>query len=64
LVQPVANFELAGDEMRILEDEGVRVHPVRTVLTSNQIVFSLDQNELIGKIKERFESVAKPTLRF
>ena len=50
--------------MRILEDEGARVHPVRTVLTSNQIVFSLDQNELIGKIKERFESVAKPTLRF
>lgn len=54
LVLPIANFELAGDEMRILEDEGVRVHPVRTFLDSNQIVFSLDQKELIEKIKERW----------
>jgi len=63
LVLPVANFELAGDEMRILEDEDVRVHPVRTFLDANRIVFGIDQKELIEKIKERFESVAKPTQR-
>jgi hypothetical protein len=49
--------------MRILEDEDVRVHPVRTFLDANRIVFGIDQKELIEKIKERFESVAKPTQR-
>jgi SpoVK/Ycf46/Vps4 family AAA+-type ATPase len=54
LVLPVANFEAASDEMRILTDEGVRVHPVSGVSECLKIVFGLNKNELVVKIKERF----------
>jgi len=64
LVLPLANFELAGDEMRILTDEGVRVHPIRTFRDCNEILFNMNEKELIDKIKERFEPVVKPTQGF
>lgn len=53
LVLPAANFDLAGDEMQILADEGVRAHPIRTFRDSNEIMFSVNEQELIEKIKER-----------
>ncbi len=63
LVLPVANFEAARDEMRILSEEGVRVHPIRNVAESLNMVFSVSEHELIEMIKERFETAAKLTQR-
>jgi len=60
LVLPSANFENASDEMRILTDEGVKVHPIRNALECKAIVFGMSEREIIGKIKERFETAVKP----
>jgi ATP-dependent Lon protease len=53
LLLPAVNFEVAADEMRILAEEGVNVHPVTNVSECLQVVFGLSQDELLGKIKER-----------
>jgi SpoVK/Ycf46/Vps4 family AAA+-type ATPase len=60
LVLPAANFDNASDEMRILTDEGVKVHPIWNALECNAIVFGMSEREIIGKIKERFETAVKP----
>jgi SpoVK/Ycf46/Vps4 family AAA+-type ATPase len=54
LVLPVSNFEAAEDEMRILSDEGVRVHPISSAIDSLKIVFDLEKGEVLDKIKEGF----------
>lgn len=56
LVLPVANFEAAQDEMRILGEEGVRIRPIRNAAECLQTVFSMSEQELTGRIKERFET--------
>jgi predicted ATP-dependent protease len=61
LVLPVANFQAAADEMRILDDEGVHVHPVSEVSECLNIVFRLEKDELVAKIRERLEMVGEVT---
>jgi len=61
LVLPVANFQAAADEMRILNDEGVHVHPVSEVSECLNIVFRLEKEELVAKIKERLELFGEVT---
>jgi SpoVK/Ycf46/Vps4 family AAA+-type ATPase len=63
LVLPVANFEAARDEMRILGEEGVRVHPIKNAAECLNMVFSVSEQELVEMIKERFETAAKLTQR-
>ena len=63
LVLPLANFEAARDEMRILREEAVCVHPIRNVAECLEIVFGISEQELIGEIKERYETAAKLTQR-
>jgi ATP-dependent Lon protease len=58
LVLPTANFELARDEMNILTGEGIRVRPIRSFRDCNQIIFNINEQKLIEKIKERFGSRA------
>ena len=52
-VLPAANFDVAEDEMRILREEGVRVHPVRDVGQCLRAVFGLGEKELVGRVKEK-----------
>lgn len=59
LVLPAANFESASDEMRILTDEGVKVRPIRNAMECEEIVFGLSEQEMIKKIKERFETAVR-----
>ncbi|HUK28352.1 MAG TPA: AAA family ATPase [Candidatus Acidoferrales bacterium] len=54
LILPVSNFDSAGDEMRILQDEGVRAHPVTSAMDSLNVVFGLGKQEVVNKIKEGF----------
>ncbi len=61
LVLPAANFDVAADEMRILGDEGVRVHPIRNAAECLQTVFTLGEEEVIERIKKEFETAAKIT---
>jgi SpoVK/Ycf46/Vps4 family AAA+-type ATPase len=56
LVLPAANFEAGGDEMRILTEEGVNVRPVSDVSECLKIIFDRAMDELVAKIKERFET--------
>jgi Lon-like ATP-dependent protease len=63
LVLPTANFEAARDEMRILREEAVSVHPIRNVAECLEIVFGASEQALIGEIKERYETAAKLTQR-
>ena len=58
---PATNFEIATDEMRILADEGIRVHPVPFVSECLKIVFGMNKDELIAKIKERVETASALT---
>jgi predicted ATP-dependent protease len=59
LVLPAANFATAGDEMRILTEEGVHVRPVSDVSECLKIIFDKDMDHLVAKIEERFEA-ARP----
>ena len=59
LVVPIANCKLAEDEMKILADAGVRVHPISTFGDCNEILFGVDEKELVQKIKDRFEQLVK-----
>ena len=56
LVLPAANFEAAGDEMRILSEEGVKVRPVSSVSECLNVIFDKEMDEVVAKIKERFET--------
>jgi predicted ATP-dependent protease len=56
LVLPASNFEAAVDEMRILTEEGVNVRPISDVSGCLRIIFDRDMDELVAKIKERFET--------
>jgi ATP-dependent Lon protease len=56
LVLPASNFELARDEMNILTNEGIRIHPIRNFRDCNEIIFTIKEQELIEKVRERFES--------
>ncbi len=61
-VLPAANFESAPDEMRILAEEGVRIHPVRDTQDCHRIVFGVEEQPIINKIRERFELALKSAL--
>ncbi|HXZ89733.1 MAG TPA: AAA family ATPase [Candidatus Dormibacteraeota bacterium] len=61
LVLPAANFEVAADEMRILIEEGVQVHPVSTVSQCLKIIFGVGKEELVPKIRERVGTAATLT---
>lgn len=60
LILPFANFESAADEMRILAEEGIRLHPARTVKECQKTAFGADEPEMVERIKERFETAVKP----
>jgi ATP-dependent Lon protease len=53
LMLPVANFESASDEMRILAEEGMTLHPVRKLTECQKIAFGVDASIVAEKIKER-----------
>ena len=60
LILPSANFESAADEMRILSEEGIRLHPARTVKDCQKSAFGAEESEMVDRIKERFETAVKP----
>lgn len=61
LVLPAANYENAADEMRVLEDEGIRIHPIHTAAECQKIVFGIDDETIVERIKERYETAVRPT---
>ncbi len=61
LVLPVANFEAAGDEMRILTEESVTVHPIRNAAECLPTVFGMREKELVQRIEKKFETASKLT---
>jgi len=60
LILPAANFQSASDEMRILSEEEIAVHAVRTLLECQKIAFGADEQDIVARIKERFETAVKP----
>jgi ATP-dependent Lon protease len=61
LLLPAANFGVAADEMRILAEEAVMVHPVSAVPECLKTVFGVSREELVRKIEERVGSPAALT---
>jgi len=57
LILPKANAEIATDEMRILQEEGVRVCPVRNVSECIETMFGITEEGLGSKIRERVEKL-------
>jgi SpoVK/Ycf46/Vps4 family AAA+-type ATPase len=55
LILPTANYDLAKDEMRILAEASVRVHPINTFTDCIQTLFGVTEKELGQKIRKRFE---------
>jgi transitional endoplasmic reticulum ATPase len=56
LILPASNFDNATDEMRILTNEGIKVHPSKTVSECSKAVFSIEESELVDKIANKFSS--------
>ncbi len=61
LVLPVANAQAAKDEMRVLDEEGVSVHPVSDVLECLKIIFGMTKEELVGRVKKKVEMARQPS---
>jgi SpoVK/Ycf46/Vps4 family AAA+-type ATPase len=61
LVLPAANFEVAADEMSVLRDEGIELHPISAVSECLGTIFGVSKAELVLRIVERFGSAANPT---
>jgi hypothetical protein len=59
LILPTANYKLASDEMQILADEGVRVHPVTCFRDCSESLFGVKEDVLIQKITDRLDSLTK-----
>jgi len=57
LVLPTANYNLAKDEMHILTQAAVRVHPINTFTDCIEILFGVTEKELGKKIRKRFEQL-------
>ena len=57
LVLPAANYKLASDEMQILDQEGVRVHPVTSFRDCSESLFGVIEDVLIQKITNRANSL-------
>lgn len=60
LILPFANFESAFDEMSILAEEGIILHPVRTLEECQKTAFGVDEGAIIERIRERFETAVRP----
>ena len=45
---------MTGDEMQILNEEGVRVHPVTSFRDCGESLFGVNEDVLIQKISKRF----------
>jgi SpoVK/Ycf46/Vps4 family AAA+-type ATPase len=63
LVLPVGNYENAADEMRVLSDEGIGVHPIQKATECPGIAFGMDDEAVADRIKERFETAVGPIRR-
>lgn len=61
LILPHANYENAADEMRVLTEEGIRIHPIQTARECAGAVFGVDERTVVDRIKERYETAVKPT---
>jgi SpoVK/Ycf46/Vps4 family AAA+-type ATPase len=60
LILPAANFQSASDEMRILSEEKIAVHAVRTLRECQKTSFGADERDIVERIRERFETAARP----
>jgi len=61
LVLPTANFQVAADEMSILKEEGIRLHPVSRVCECLTTSFRVSKEELVRKIREKIGAAATVT---
>ena len=57
LILPRANYKLAEDEMQLLSEEGVTVHPITSFRDCSESLFGVSKSVLVQKIKERFDSL-------
>ena len=60
LVLPLANFRNASDEMNILSEEETTLHPARTLNEYQRAAFGVDEQRVVSKIRERFETAVRP----
>ena len=51
ILVPYANFKNATDEMKVVQDEGINVHPITNAHEGWPILFSLNSEELAKKIR-------------
>jgi len=58
-VLPIANYQTAADEMQVLIDESVRVHPISSVTQCIRTVFGSSEREIIDKIEGRVETAVR-----
>jgi len=56
LFVPRTNFEKARDEMGILEEEGVRIHPIGSVHDVWRPLFDLDEEAILKKVQSNVTS--------
>ncbi len=52
LLLPQANFRNATDEMRMVQDEGIVVHPISNAHEGSPILFDMNSEELAKKIRQ------------
>jgi ATP-dependent Lon protease len=57
IVLPIANYNAAEDEMRLLREEDVQPHPVSNAMDCLDKIFAVTEQDLQRRIKEKFEVV-------
>jgi SpoVK/Ycf46/Vps4 family AAA+-type ATPase len=52
LLIPKINYEYAYDEIRLLEEEGIKVHKITNALESFKILFNMDEADVLRRINQ------------
>ncbi len=60
LLLPESNYRNAGDEMKMIQDEGIVVHPIGSAHDGSPILFGMGSLELAKKIRQ--ELIARESL--
>ncbi len=51
LLVPEVNYRSAGDEMKMVEDEGIKVHPIRSAQDGWTVLFGMSGEELAKRVR-------------
>jgi predicted ATP-dependent protease len=64
LILPRINYEIAEDDIRAIEEEGVKIHPIEAATEALPILFGRGERELLELVRTRLQPWLAASARF